>query len=257
MSDITARGIDVSYANGTVDWQRIRSNPEVDYALLRCGYGKLASQKDRAFEANYRGAKEAGIPVGVYHYSYAMNREEAYEEAAACLEIIRGKQFEYPVYFDFEETGAKYNQLALPAETKTAIITAFCEALEDAGCYAGVYSFASMLQDIYQSIRQFDIWVAHTGVQQPAFSGEYGMWQYSHTGNVPGANTFSGKCDLNYAYKDYPALIKGAGLNGFLPETYVYDVTARNMSTLGEAETIAGMIRETGYTDTEITRRKI
>ena len=92
-------GIDVSSHQGKIDWTNVRT----DFAILRAGYGREISQKDAQFEANYEGANAAGIPVGVYWYSYAMTPEEAQKEAEVCLEVIKDKQFGYPIYFDVEE----------------------------------------------------------------------------------------------------------------------------------------------------------
>ena len=92
-------GIDVSKHQGMIDWSKVKT----DFAILRAGFGRYTSQKDPQFERNYAGAKAAGIPVGVYWYSYAKSAEEAREEAKACLQVLQGKQFEFPIYFDIED----------------------------------------------------------------------------------------------------------------------------------------------------------
>lgn len=111
--------IDVSVHNGKIDWQKVRA-AGIDFAILRAGYGRLASQKDERFEENYAGAKAAGIPVGAYWYSYAMTPEEAELEADVFLSVIKGKQFEMPVYFDLEEK----KQFDLGKEKVSAIMRA-------------------------------------------------------------------------------------------------------------------------------------
>lgn len=98
----TMKGIDVSVHNGDIDWGKVKTDG-IGFAIIRAGYGRLASQKDKRFEQNYSGAKAAGIPVGAYWYSYAMNENEARQEADVFLSVIKGKQFEMPVYFDLEE----------------------------------------------------------------------------------------------------------------------------------------------------------
>ena len=250
MSNIVAKGIDVSYANGVVNWQAVKNGDQVDFAIIRTGYGKLncPKQTDNQFEANYRGAKAVGIPVGAYHYSYALTVADALQEAEFCLALLKGKQFEYPIYFDMEEK----TQMALTTEQLSDIAVAFCNKIEAAGYWVGIYSYGSALQcEVnYEKTKRFDCWVAHTGVTKPSYTHPYGMWQYSHTGNVPGANISSGKCDMNYAYQDYPTLIKKAGLNGFtksaVPETQ-YTVSFSGISTKGEAETIKNKIEAMGY----------
>lgn len=107
------KGIDVSVHNGNIDWQKVKS-AGIDFAILRAGYGRLASQKDEKFEQNYAAAKAAGIPVGAYWYSYAMTPEEAELEADVFLSVIKGKQFEFPVYYDVE----KKKQFDLPEEAE-------------------------------------------------------------------------------------------------------------------------------------------
>ena len=97
-------GIDVSKHQGVIDWSKVKT----DFAILRAGFGRYASQKDPQFERNYAGAKAAGIPVGAYWYSYARSAEEAREEAKACLQVLQGKQFEFPIYFDIEDCSQSY-----------------------------------------------------------------------------------------------------------------------------------------------------
>ena len=92
-------GIDISEHQGVIDWQNVNA----EFAIIRAGYGREISQKDKQFEANYNGCKSRNIPCGAYWYSYAVTPDEARKEAAVCLEVLKGKQFEYPIYFDIEE----------------------------------------------------------------------------------------------------------------------------------------------------------
>ena len=204
------KGIDVSYAQGVIDWEKVKASGLVDFAILRAGYGRETSQVDTQFERNYAACKRLGIPVGVYWYSYATTAAEAEQEAKVCLQTIREKQFEYPVAFDIEEARS------LPQAD--ALCTAFCNALEKQGYYAAIYTFKSALENnISAAIKsRYDIFLSHVGVQQTSYAGAYGLWQYSWTGRILG---ISGDVDLDYAYKDYPAIIKAAGLNGFTKTT--------------------------------------
>lgn len=199
-------GIDVSAHQGKIDWSKVKT----DFVIIRAGYGKVISQKDEQFEANYSGAKAAGIPVGAYWYSYAMTTDEAREEADVFLKVLAGKQFEYPVYFDIEEQ----KQLALGKEKVSEIIKAFLEKVEGAGYWVGLYMSASPLTDCVTSDikNEYAVWVANVGVSKPSYAGAYGMWQYSWKGSIPG---ISGDVDLDYCYVDYPAKIKERGKNGF------------------------------------------
>lgn len=196
------KGIDVSRFQGEIKWDRLN----VDFAILRAGYGREVSQKDYYFERNYAECKRLGIPVGCYWYSYATTAEDARKEARACLEVIKGKQFEYPVYFDIEEK----KQIGVANE----LCKAFCDEMEKVGYWVGIYSFASFLNSyICKEIKnRYAVWVAHFGVGKPNYSGDYGMWQYSDKGRMDGINA---NVDLDYCYLDYPAEIKKAKLNGF------------------------------------------
>ena len=204
------KGIDVSYCQNEVDWDAAKASGLVDFAILRAGYGREIFQVDTQFERNYAACKRLGIPVGVYWYSYATTAAEAEQEAKVCLQTIREKQFEYPVAFDIEEARS------LPQAD--ALCTAFCNALEKQGYYAAIYTFKSALENnISAAIKsRYDIFLSHVGVQQTSYAGAYGLWQYSWTGRILG---ISGDVDLDYAYKDYPTIIKAAGLNGFTKTT--------------------------------------
>lgn len=205
-----AKGIDVSYAQGNINWEQVKASKKIDFAILRAGYGKEFSQVDSQFEKNYAACKRLGIPVGVYWYSYATTTAEAEQEANVCLQTIQGKQFEYPVAFDIEEKDSLQNA--------DALCKAFCDAVEAAGYYAAIYTFKSALEsNISAAIKnRYDIFLSHVGVQQTTYAGAYGLWQYSWTGSLPG---ISGDVDLDYAYIDYPSIIKNAGLNGFAKNT--------------------------------------
>ena len=200
------KGIDVSEHQGIIKWDSVKA----DFAILRAGYGKVISQKDKQFENNYAGAKKAGIPVGAYWYSYAMTPEDARKEADVFLEVIKGKKFEYPVFYDVEEQ----KQFNLGKDKVSAIIRAFLEEAESAGYWVGLYMSASPLSSyVADTIKQrYCIWVANYGVSQPSYAGAYGLWQYSCAGRVDG---ITGNVDLDYSYTDYPAQIKAKGLNGY------------------------------------------
>lgn len=200
------KGIDVSYSQGKIDWNKVKSSGKIEFAIIRAGYGKELNQIDNQFERNYSECKRLGIPIGVYWYSYATTVAEAEQEAKVCLQIIKGKQFEFPVAFDIEESRCfpKANDLC----------DAFCSVLEKAGYYTAIYTFKSALQQYFSDYikSRYDIFLSHVDVQKSDYSGDYGLWQYSWKGNI---NGISGDVDLDYAYKNYPNIIKNAGLNGF------------------------------------------
>lgn len=202
------KGIDVSVHNGNIDWNKVKANG-IDFAILRAGYGRELSQKDTRFEENYRNAKAAGILVGAYWYSYATSEDEARIEADVFLSVIKGKKFEFPVYFDVEEK----KQFDLGKEKVSAIMRAFLEKVESAGYFVGLYGSASSLTthtaDDIKS--RYTIWLAHW-VEKTNYNGAYALWQYSDKGSVPGIND---NVDLDICTTDFPSIIKANGLNGF------------------------------------------
>ena len=202
------RGIDVSKWQGNIDWNRVKASG-VDFAILRAGYGSVSSQKDVTFEDNYQNAKAAGIPVGAYHYSYAKDIAGAKREAQTFLEWIKGKQFEYPVVFDIEES-ATYN---LGRNTVSEIIKTFCSIVEAAGYYVSVYTNKNWLDHVVSDEvkSKYDTWLAQW-TSTPSYIGPYGMWQYTSSGVVDG---ISGRVDMDIAYKNYPEIIKRKQLNGW------------------------------------------
>lgn len=198
-------GIDISYCQPKVDWSEVVT----DFVILRAGYGQYTKQKDAMFESHYDNAKAKGIPVGAYWYSYAMSVEDAEREAEACIEILKGKQFEYPIYYDVEEK----KQFDLGKGMVSSIIRAFLKKLEAAGYWVGLYSsYSALLNYVDDDIKKrYAIWLAHW-VTKTDYPGQYGMWQYGFSRNVPG---FDGNVDVDYCYVDYPSQIKAKGLNGF------------------------------------------
>ena len=97
-------GIDVSQWQGTINWSQVKG--KIDFALIRAGYGDTLSypkQVDWQYEANYKGCKANGIPVGAYFYSYATTTAQAEREADSCIALLKGKQFEYPIFYDCSE----------------------------------------------------------------------------------------------------------------------------------------------------------
>ena len=216
---ILAKGIDVSYAQGKVDWDKVKASGKAEFVLIRAGYGREINQIDSQFERNYRECKRLGIPVGAYWYSYAKSAEEAKLEAKVFLQTIKGKSFEYPVYFDMEEP----SQFALGKKICSDMAEAFCSEVEKAGYYTGLYCNTSYLNShISDSVKnRYTVWVAQHN-KECTYKGQYGIWQYNvaghpeydilSIGSIPGVN---GQCDMDYCYIDYPAIIKAAGLNGF------------------------------------------
>lgn len=203
-------GIDIS------EWQKgfnfDKAEKEgVQFAILR---GAYHLDKDACFEDFYKACVSRDIGVGVYHYSMAKTVAEAKEEAAFFIRnVLKGKQFDYPVFLDVEDK----TQKKLGKKLLTDIIVAYCEELEKAGYYVGIYSTASFLKSYTTESRlaPYDKWIAQWNTECE-YAGSYGMWQFGGETNYLRSNKVAGVvCDQDYAYKDYPAIIKSAGLNGY------------------------------------------
>lgn len=208
----TKNGIDVSKYQGSIDFKKVKA-AGIDFVIIKAGYGRLASQRDPNFETNYKNAKNAGLDVGAYWYSYAVSAEDVKKEAAACLEVIKGKKFEYPIYFDLEEK----SQFAKGKSFCTGLVKAFCGEIEKAGYFTGLYISRSPLQQYIASdtAKKYALWIAEYN-SSCNYSGSYGIWQYTSSGRV---NGISGNVDRDHCYVDYPSAIKKAGLNGYPKQT--------------------------------------
>lgn len=200
------KGIDISYCQNNINW----NNVNVDFVIARAGYGREISQKDSQFENHYKNCKLHNIPIGAYWYSYAESEADTIKEANTCIEILKDKQFEYPIFYDVEEQ----SQFNKGKTFVSNIIRAFCSTLEKAGYFTGLYMSASQLNNFVDDDikNNYTIWVAHYGASKPSYSGQYGIWQYSGNGNCTGIQS---EVDLNYGYIDYADIIKNSGLNGF------------------------------------------
>ena len=203
------KGIDISTFQKNVVFSKVKKDG-IKFAILRAGFGRYTSQKDAMFESHYKNAKAAGMPVGAYWYSYAKSVDQAKQEAETCAKVLAGKQFEYPIFFDIEES----SQAKLGKKVCTEMCEAFCDTMEEKGYYVGVYAnknwFTNYLD--YDALsKKYQIWIAQYN-NSMTFGKEVQMWQYSSSGSVDGA---SGRIDMNWCYVDYPSIIKSGGFNGF------------------------------------------
>lgn len=231
-------GIDVSKHNGEINWEQVGG---VDFAIIRAGYGRLAGQRDTKFEANYQGAKNTGLHVGAYWYSYAKTADEAIAEARACLEVIKGKQFDMPIYFDIEEK----SQAELGKKICSDIVKAFCGEMEKAGYWVGVYSYNSFFKTNFDEsiLTRYATWIARVPTNDDGktkISPDFycGMHQYSFKGTVSG---IVGDVDMDECVVNYPESIKASHLNGYGE----YDITAyREGLSKAEYDELAQKLRD-------------
>lgn len=233
-SPALAHGIDVSKHQGTINWDAVAADPSVQFAILRAGYGRYESQKDPTFERNYAECKRLSIPVGAYWYSYAVNSADAATEGRLFAQVLAGKQFEYPVYFDQEDG-------SIPAAQRTACALAFFDAM-GVEWYKGYYSYTSWMPSVDLAvIRQHcdTVWLADYRAN-PNQTIQRDMHQYTSSGTVAG---IGGRVDCNRAYVDFPALIKRAGKNGFEKEdnTMYSDTLKIGPVSGGDRKTMAAL----------------
>lgn len=208
------KGLDISsYQNG-INFDTIK-NAGINFLILRAGFTGwgtgISYNKDKCFEDFYSKAKQRDINVGAYWYSCANTKEKGIAEARYMYEnCLKGKQFEYPIYIDVEDTHHQVNN----KRGVTDAIIGFCEYLENLGYYVGIYaSDISGFQDkmYLNELNAYDKWVARYG-SEPKYVKQYGMWQSTSSGRI---NGYNGNLDCDIAYKDYSSIIKNIGLNGF------------------------------------------
>lgn len=194
-------GIDVSKWNGKIDWNAVK-NSGISYVIIRCGYrgstqGSLI--EDPKFETNIKGATAAGLKVGVYFFSQAVDETEAVEEASMVLDQIRNYKISYPVFLDVEASGGRADKI--DKATRTAVCKAFCQTIQNSGYTAGIYANKTWLESKIDtgSLSAYKIWLAQYAAK-PTYKGRYDLWQYRSTGSVSG---ISGNVDFNISYLGY------------------------------------------------------
>lgn len=206
--------IDVSEYQPNIDYAKVKA-AGIGGAILRCGYTGWGSSHslnaDKCFEKHYTGFKAAGVSVGAYYYSTADTVEFAKKEADFVQSLLKGKQLELPVYYDIENNE---RQGKLSKALLTEIADAFCAAMEAAGYFVGVYAntswFTNKLDHAALS-EKYTIWLADYRGDSANKTLKRDIWQYSSTGSVNGIN---GNVDVNECYRDFPSIIRAAGLNG-------------------------------------------
>ena len=196
--ELTYNGVDVSYWQEEIDWETLSEN--VDYAIIRCGYGSDKEKNDdKNWYTNVDSCIASGIPYGVYLYSYALTDADAVSEAKHALRLLEGYDPELPVYYDMEELSM---ETKLSSKQKLRIATIFCNMLEEAGYTVGIYANSSwwyyhLTQPTYD---RWSIWVAQYA-SKCTTDRDYDQWQYTNTGRVAGVN---GNVDRDIWYGALP-----------------------------------------------------
>nr|MCR5624788.1 glycoside hydrolase family 25 protein [Lachnospiraceae bacterium] len=190
--------VDVSFYQGSIDWKQVKK-AGVTFAILRIGYRGYSNGtlcRDSKFDEYYKGAKAAGIKVGAYIFSQAINRKEAREEANFCLKILNGRKLDYPIMYDPESIlYAKARTDNVTGEQFTKNTKTFCRTIDEAGYEFGVY--ANLKWQAYKlemhKIKDIPMWYADYE-KKPQTPYAFTYWQYSSQASIPG---ISGRCDIN------------------------------------------------------------
>ena len=206
---VSKTGIDVSYHQGDIDWERVAADG-IDFAMIRIGYRgyeKGIMHRDELSESYISGAQAAGIDVGVYFYSQAVSEAEAREEAVYVCGLIKDSEIKYPVVFDWElPDDSEARTLGTTTETLNKCAAAFCQEITDRGYTAMLYSNLKMALTKYdmQTLSAYDFWYVEykDGHNPPSYPYELQMWQYASDGRVDGID---GYVDMNISFVDYAA----------------------------------------------------
>lgn len=226
--DVIMKGIDVSGNQGNIDFKTVKASG-VEFVLVKAGY---STSTVPTWETNFANAKNNGLKVGAYWYSYAQTVEQGVKEAEAFIAALKGKQLDFPVYLDLEEK----SQFDKGKAFCTELVEAFCGELEKAGYYAGVYCSTYWFTNFVEaSVREKrPAWIADYR-SECGYKGNYGIWQYD-AATVPGVQY---DCDRDCGYVDYSLYIKANGLNGY-SKAIVSDEVRKNVDELAR-EVINGL----------------
>lgn len=184
-------GVDVSYHQGNIRWSEV-ADAGVRFAMIRLGHrtvGDGVMRLDTQWEANYAGARDAGLQVGVYFFSQAISVEEARQEAFFVLDALKGRKLDLPVVFDWEIYSKNGRNANLDPGTLNACAIAFCEEIAKAGYEPMIYfnlDLANRFWDLEAMQQQgYPFWLAlYRSTMNWPYEAQ--MWQYTETGRVDG-----------------------------------------------------------------------
>ena len=221
-----AWGVDISKWSYNVDFQALK-DAGIDFVIMRVG---SHTNIDPKFESYYKEAKRVGLDVGVYFFTYSSDKSGAIRDAKNVAKWLEGKTLEYPVFFDIEDDATnEYYPSTFSEEQLMELAHTFMTEMVEYGYYPGLYTNNKFLYTLFneeKTLKLYDVWYARYAAEDTdvdayvdkymdEYSEIYSMWQYQ--GDVKGFldGAVSGACDLNYAFKDYPAIMKEFGFNGY------------------------------------------
>lgn len=195
-------GIDVSKWNQEINWEAVK-DAGVEFAIIRCGYRGATTGAlviDPRYEENIEGAISAGIPVGVYFFTQALDEVEAVEEASMAIDLVKGYGLNYPLFLDVEASGGRADGIS--RETRTAVCKTFCQTVQNSGITAGIYANKNWFTEKIStgSLTSYKLWLAQYASAPTYTATRYDLWQYSSKGRVSGIST---SVDMNISYLNY------------------------------------------------------
>lgn len=192
-------GIDVSTYNGDIDWNRVKE-AGIDYAIIRVGYRGYETArlvKDKRFDTNMRNATAAGVKVGAYIVTQAVNTNEAVEEASFIISACSGYNVSLPLAIDVESAGNGSGRGdKISVAERTAVINAFVQTIRGAGYSAMVYANKDWMTNRINAgglASGSTVWLAQYR-SSCTYGGSYQMWQFTESGSIPG---ISGNVDMS------------------------------------------------------------
>jgi len=197
------KGIDISQYQGDIDWEKVAADG-VEFAFIRTGYrgyktGKMA--EDGTVLDNIQGAYKAGVDVGLYFFSQAINEQEAVEEAEWVIDLVRdySDMISYPIVFDLEKMSPDSARMnALNAEERTKCAIAFLDRIADEGYKPMLYGNLEMFGVLaeFDKLEAYDKWFAYYD-DCIYFPYDFQIWQYTDSGSVDG---IAGNVDLDICF---------------------------------------------------------
>ena len=230
-------GADISKHNVVVDFGKTN----LDFVLIRAGFGNDISQKDPKFDEYMKAAIAHGKHVGVYWFSYAVSIADALKEAAVCKQVIapyKG-QIDFPIAFDYEYDSIKWaadHKIAV-ANTADSMARAFMDSMAADSWFVNLYTNIDFIKSgrfSAETIKKYDVWLAdYNGAPDyPCY-----IQQTTSTGSVLG---ITGNVDLDVSFRDYPTLIMAGGYNGYpkqVKTAIIIDTTTDVKMEFGKAYT--------------------
>ena len=190
-------GVDVSAHQGVIDWEAVKRSG-IEFAMIRVGYRGYGSGKlveDEYARQNLQGAKAAGLKIGAYFFSQALNIQETDEEIQFILNMLADVTLDMPVILDWEIPAADARTKDMDARTLTDIQLHFCGQMRKMGFQPMIYFNWHQSENLYylSELEEYPFWLA-LYQDRMTYPWKVEMWQWTSSGKVPG---IAGNVDIN------------------------------------------------------------